>query len=224
MNPVLRSGQRKRPHSLQANANGAVRASHLLDRLIFLSDGVFAIAMTLLAVELTLPALTSSDSAALSSALLALGPKYLSFGISFLVIATYWSSHQRIFSYIVRCDGRLVWLNLLLLLCIAFQPFPTTVLGAYSAPPAVTFYAGTLAVTGVVVLGLWLYATSGRRLVRTDLDPRLIRHHTMRAACVPLVFLVSMGIAQVNPTAAELSWFAIGVLIGALRWLYRAAN
>ena len=92
-----------------------------------------------------------------------------------------------------------------LLLCIAFQPFPTSVLGAFSTTPAVTFYAATLVGTGVVVLLLWVYATHDRRLVSPHLDRRFIQHHTLRAASVPLVFLISIGIAQVNPSAAELS-------------------
>ena len=131
------------------------------------------------------------------------------------------TSHQRIFSCIVRCDSRLVWLNLLLLLCIAFQPFPTSVLGTYSTTPAVTLYAGTLAFTGTVVLVMWLYATTGHRLVRADLDAGLIRHHTLRAASVVLVFLVSIAIAQANPSAAEFSWLTIVVFIVLLRWLNR---
>ena len=151
----------------------------------------------------------------------ALGPRYLSYAISFLVIASYWTSHQRIFSYIVRPDNRLVWLDVLLLLCIAFQPFPTSVLGTYGTTTAVTFYAGTLCITGIIVLALWVYATWGHRLVSPTLSRRLIAHHTWRAASVPLVFLASIGIAQVNPTATEFSWLVIAVLVVALRWLYR---
>ena len=108
-----------------------------------------------------------------------------------------------------------------LLLCIAFQPFPTSVLGEYGTAPAVTFYAATLSVTGTLVLLIWLYATTHRRLVRPDLDRRLVQHHAIRAAGVPLVFLVSIAIAQVNTTAAELSWLSVAVLFVGLRWLYR---
>ena len=137
-----------------------------------------------------LSTVTSAEPSALVDALLALRPKYLSFGISFLVIASYWTSHQRIFSSIVRCDTRLVWLNVLLLLCIAFQPFPTSVLGTYGTTPAVTLYAGTLAFTGTVVLVMWLYATTGHRLVRADLDARLIpgTRHPACSKCGPGVF------------------------------------
>ena len=153
--------------------------------------------------------------------LASLGPKYLSFLISFLVIASYWTSHQHIFSYIIRTDGRLMWLNICLLLCIAFQPFPTSVLGTYSNTPAVTFYAGTLVVTGLIVLALWVYATTRRRLVGSNLSTRQIRHLTLRLACPPLVFLVSIFIAQVNPRLAEYSWLTIALIVALLRWVYR---
>jgi TMEM175 potassium channel family protein len=195
-------------------------AAGLLERLIFLSDGVFAIAMTLLVVELAVPQLNPSGTE-LGQQLHALYPKYVSYAISFMVIASYWTSHQRIFGYIVRADSRLVWLNILLLLFIAFQPFPTSVLGTYGTTAAVTFYAGTLVVTGVIVLALWVYATRDRRLVSPTLDARLIQHHTLRAACVPVVFLISIGVAQVNPSAAEFSWLTVAVLIWVLRWRYR---
>ena len=162
-----------------------MHAAGLLERLIFLSDGVFAIAMTLLVVELGVPDINATAGADLGQQLQALYPKYLSYAISFLVIASYRTSHQRIFRYIVRAGGRLVWLNIALLLCIAFQPFPTSVLGSYGTTPAVTFYAATLVATGVVVLALCVYATQNRRLVRPSLDSRLIAHHTLRAAGVP---------------------------------------
>jgi uncharacterized membrane protein len=197
------------------------RASALMDRLIFLSDGVFAIAMTLLAIELMLPALSSSDPSELTRALASLWPKYLSFLISFVVIASYWMSHQRIFRYIVRTDARLVWLNMLLLLLIAFQPFPTSVLGTYSSTPAVTFYAGTLVVTGVLVLAMWVYATTNHRLVAHSLSARQIRRTTIGAAAAPLVFLVSIFIAQANANLAEYFWLTIALIAGVLRWAFR---
>ena len=98
-------------------------------------------------------------------------------------------------------------------------------LGTYGEQPsAVALYAGTLVLTGLVVLTLWLYATSGRRLVRPDLGARLIQHHAWRVASVPVVFLVSIWIAQVSPLAAELSWSLIAVALVVLRWIYADAD
>src|SRR5262249_41119148 len=175
--------------------------------LLFLSDGVFAIAMTLLVFALLPPELIAGSATDLPALLWDMRPRLLSFIISFLVVATYWTSHQRIFQYVVRTDGPLTWLNLLFLLCIAFQPVPTAVLGAYTLQPTtVVLYATTLAITGLVNLSMWLYATTNHRMVRPDLSPRLIRHHMLRAASAPAVVVVSIPIAQFNPLAAQLSW------------------
>jgi uncharacterized membrane protein len=193
-----------------------------LERLIFLSDGVFAIAMTLLAIDLAVPEVTSENAADLGQRLLALGPRYFSYALSFLVIASYWRSHQKTFRYIVRIDSRFVWLNLTLLLCIAFLPFPTSVLGSNSDDvAAVTLYAGTLAVTGLVLLGMWLYATTKRRLIGDTLSPRQIQYFISRALAVPLVFLVSIGIARIDVSAAKYAWLAIAVVSFALGRFYR---
>ncbi|HEY2593814.1 MAG TPA: TMEM175 family protein [Chloroflexota bacterium] len=185
-------------------------AASELERLIFLSDGVFAIAMTLLAIDLALPEVTSESAADLGQRLLALGPRFFSFALSFLVIASYWRSHLRVFRYVVRLDGRFVWLNLVLLLGIAFLPFPTSVLGNYGDDSvSVSLYAGTLAAIGFVVLAMWLYATTGRRLVTHEVSSREIQHTMVRAVAVPAIFLLSIGIAQLDPNAAKYSWVAI---------------
>jgi uncharacterized membrane protein len=219
------AGARRAHHASSPVGVEQQPATGRLERLIFLSDGVFAIAMTLLVVELTLPEVTSGSSADLGPRLLALSPKYLSYAVSFLVIASYWASHQRVFSHVVRADDRLVVLNVLLLLCIAFQPFPTSVLGIYGDQPlAVMFYAATLAVTGGIVLAMWIYATAGRRLVAKDLSPRLIQSQTWRALTIPAVFLISIPIALANPTLAKYFWLTTALVIGVLRRVYRDAT
>jgi hypothetical protein len=111
-----------------------------------------------------------------------------------------------------------------LLLCIAFQPFPTSVLGAYNTPTSVSLYALTLCVTGSFGLGIWLYATTGRRLVRHDLNSRIIQRYTVRAALVPLVFLLSVPIAQRDTSLAEYSWVSIVVVFAAVRWWFRGVG
>ena len=96
-----------------------------LERLVFFSDGVMAIAITLLVVELSIPAATED----VGDALLDRWPQMLSFVLSFLVIGIFWMAHHRIFRYVANLDQRLIWLNLLFLMCVAFLPFPTAVLG-----------------------------------------------------------------------------------------------
>ena len=108
-----------------------------LDRLIFFSDGVFAIAITLLALDLRLPPGDDvSTSADLTRAILRTAPRFLSFFISFQVIGVFWLAHHRIFGLIGRFERGLAMLNLLFLLCIVFMPFPTSILGEHPNLPA----------------------------------------------------------------------------------------
>src|SRR5664279_4890207 len=114
-----------------------------VERLIFFSDAVMAIAMTLLVIDLKLPeslgAMTSD--ADLRAALDGLGPRFLSVLLSFAVIAIWWNGHNRIFRNLERADGALVVLNLVFLGAIAFLPFPTALIGRYvDRPSAVVLY------------------------------------------------------------------------------------
>ena len=104
-----------------------------IGRILALSDGVFAIAITLLIIAIAIPATTSD--ADLPKALLSLWPRYLAYVLSFLVIARFWVTHHLAFRLINRYDATLVWLNLLLLMFVAFLPFPTAVLGEHRGRP-----------------------------------------------------------------------------------------
>jgi uncharacterized membrane protein len=113
-----------------------------------------------------------------------------------------------------------MWLALLQLLCIAFLPFPTSVVGEHvSDPVAQQFYFGSLLVTGLVMWALWWYMSSGRRLVDPDLSPRVIRRHHLISSGVPasvllLMALVAVGVGRfLNPLLlAYLAAFAYVVL------------
>jgi uncharacterized membrane protein len=186
-------------------------SSRELDRIIFFSDAVFAIAITLLVLDLKVPAIPARQVAAhLGPALRGLGPLYLSYAISFLVIGSFWAAHHRIYRHITGYDGTLIALNTLLLLCIAFLPFPSAVLGQYGDTPlAPMLYAAVLATVSFLLLLIWAYACWGWRLVAASIDPRLVRAHAIRAAVTVLIFLLSIPLALVNTTLTELCWVLI---------------
>lgn len=177
------------------------------ERLIFFSDAVFAIAITLLVLEIRVPELAPQNLAELPERVFELWPKILSYVVSFLVIAAYWQSHHRMFRYIKRYDHRLMQLNILLLMFVAFIPFPTALLGEYGDLqfPAI-FYAGILVVVGLLYIALWRHATIHHRLVSPDLDPKIIRYSTARSLSTVVIFLVSIPISFINPTIATLCW------------------
>jgi uncharacterized membrane protein len=146
-------------------------------------------------------------------------PRVLAFLTSFLFIANFWAAHNVLFHHVRRFDGALMWLALLQLLCVAFLPFPTSVVGEHASDPvAQQFYFGSLLVTGLAMWALWWYMSSGRRLVDPDLSPRTIRRHHLLSARVPasvvsLIVLVASGPGRfVSPLLAYLVAFGYVVL------------
>ncbi len=177
-----------------------------LGRILAISDGVYAFALTLLVVQLTVPTATSSQ-ASLASQLLEQVPSYFSYFLSFGAIGLTWFGHHETFKYIRRYNGRLVALNFGSLLMIAVMPFPTAILGRNGSQPlAAVIYAITLALTGLFAASIWWYATHRRRLVSPDLPHRIVRLRFYRMLSVPAVFLLSIPIALWQPYVAEIAW------------------
>ena len=182
-----------------------------LDRIVFFSDGVFAIAITLLVISIRVPSLPSDVSnAELSRHLIDEWPRVLSYAVSFTVIGLYWIGHHRTFAHIRRFDHRMIVLNLVFLGLIAFLPWPTAIIGRYGAHrSAVVLYAGSLALAGLASTALWLYAW---RSGLADVGTRRARYLAARAALPAVVFGCSIPIAYVSPVAAQLSWLSFVVL------------
>src|SRR5215472_15319593 len=116
-------------------------------RLEAFSDGVFAVAITLLVLNLQVPQITAISE--LVPRLVELWPKLLSYVLSFVLVGIYWVAHHNTFHYIKRSDRNLLWLNILLLLCIVFIPFPTALLGQYpELRVSIIIYGGIAIVVG----------------------------------------------------------------------------
>jgi uncharacterized membrane protein len=183
-----------------------------LGRILALSDGVFAFSLTLLVVSLSVP--TATSNSALASQLLDQAPTYFSYIISFVAVASIWYGHHESFKYIRRYDGRLIALNFGSLLLIAFLPFPTAVLGRNQQEPlAAILYASTLALSNLFFAATWWHASHGRRLVRSNLSPEIVRLRFYRTLGGTLVFLLSIPIALWRPIAAEIVWSVFLVAI-----------
>ena len=150
-------------------------------RLEAFSDGVFAIAITLLVLDIALPAGASKH---LLRSVGDLWPSYVAYVASFSTIGAMWLGHNAITEYLDRADGTFVRLNLLLLLFVAFLPFPTRLFADYIGKDsvervAVTFYGATLVLTSTLLLVLWRYAVR-RQLVRPDAGDEEIQLLTQR--------------------------------------------
>lgn len=181
------------------------------DRIVNISDGVFAIVITLLILDIQVPEIPPDlVSRELPGQIATLGPKFLSYAITFLVIAVYWQAHHRIFGHITGYDRTLIWLNFLFLLAISFLPFPTSLLGEYSEEQiSVVIYAANAAIASLLLASISWYATAGHRLVTPDLDHVTTRQRRMQALAVPAVFILSIGISFFSPAAAMYSWMLL---------------
>ena len=182
-----------------------------LGRLLALSDGVFAFAMTLLVVQLGVPQLARGEVGQLGSRLLNQIPSYSSYLLSFAVISLYWYQHHRIFRYVRRWNPWLIALNLGALLFIAVMPFPTAIMGRYGDQTlAVVIYADILGTTGLFMWLMWWYAIR-HQLLTPSLDRQSASRLRWRAFLTPAVFFLSIPIAFWQPVLAQISWGLIWV-------------
>lgn len=168
------------------------------------SDGVFAIAMTLLVLNVKVP--SANQPGQLGSLLWQQWPSYLAFVISFAFIGIMWVNHHRLFVHIRRIDHMLLVLNGALLLGVTAVPFPTAVLAQYLGTPdqkaATMLYNGTYVVVAIFFNVLWRYAASGHRLLGDEVDVAEVSKITRQYAFGPLFYLVCFGLAYINVAAS----------------------
>lgn len=178
-----------------------------LERLVFFSDAVFAIAITVLVLDIHLPdGANLADNGQLLRILTGLWHKYLAYLLSFWVIGLCWLSHHRKFLLIKRFDNRLLSLNLLLLMMIAFIPFPTAVLSENANRTATIFYSLIMALCGLLIFILWWHAAHKHRLVDPLLDQQVIRRELISPLATVGVFVLSIGLAYVDEGLVRLVW------------------
>ena len=208
-----RSSHRERPDEL-----GTDRGQDL-SRLLALSDGVFAFAMTLLVINLIVPTSAALDSLAPGQGTNAQLARYLTgeetaffaYGLAFFIIGTWWTAHQRIFRVLREYDRRLVMTNLVFLLFIAITPFEVGMLANFGdTSVAVVFYAATQALVGAMLLTLWLYVRGpGRPLVSSHVPPAVLDRGARGALLAPAGFALSIPAAIVAPYAGIGVWFVV---------------
>jgi uncharacterized membrane protein len=184
-------------------------------RTVALSDGVFAIGLTLLVLNITLPALSAGHYGELGSRLLDRRSEFESYALSFAIIGLLWVRHHTLFRGLERIDGRLTALNLVYLAFVAFLPYPTRVLGAYaSEPAAAVLYAVTLlGLTSIAALTRW-HVTRAGLLSEAGERETARREHV---ALVPAILIASIPVAFLSPAVAEAMWLLMLFLPALLR-------
>lgn len=187
-----------------------------LDRTIGFSDGVFAIAITLLVLNFRVPQVPSRGvDGHLVDALTDQSSVLISFVLSFYVIARFWIAHHRLSILLRRVDSTFIGLNLVFLAAVVFIPFPTEVLGRYDPSKTVlVFYASALTITGLLSAAVWEYAVA-RNLIDERMTAPARRESLVRSITTPLVFATSVPIAFIDTSAAKYWW----ILLVGQRWV-----
>jgi len=183
-------------------ADGSV-ARKQFERLIFFSDAVFAIAITLLVLDLKSPA-GSFDLSYFNQ----ITPKLLGFGISFFVIGLYWIAHHQLFGTLRRENRTLLHVNLLFLASIVFLPFPTSIIADSTSAASVTFYAMSVAAVGVLLTILTIVARRPSLMHAGETRGGTIEL-IIQYVAAPTVFLLSTPVSIHSPVIASLMWILV---------------
>ena len=183
-------------------------------RLEALSDGVFAIVMTILVLQLGGSAISDAETATqLEAALLAQWPTFVSYGISFLMVGLYWVSHHTYFTFIGEVNETQLWLNLLFLFCLSLIPFTAEVLGDHPdfRAGAVLYGLDLAACTGALYLN-WEYAWNRGHALVKDSDLVVLMRFRGRTLLAALAYLVATGVAWFSPATGFYLYIAIAVV------------
>jgi len=179
------------------------------ERVVFFSDAVFAIVITLLVLELKVPHLAEHNESTLRQALFDLLPRVAGFVISFLIIGLMWIEHHRIFRYIADYDSGLLWRNLLVLLCVSFVPFPTALFSEnYWSRTAFILYAGSFGAVATAKLLVWRHASKAN-LLKPDVSPEFDQRIARRSLAVPLACAMAIVLSFVSLWLAPISFIFI---------------
>lgn len=203
-------GKRSAPHGESAHRD--------TDRLETFSDGVFAIAITLLILEIRIPTVDeAANRNGLWRELIDLWPSYFGYLISFMVIGIMWINHHHVFKFLDGVDPWLLAINLALLLCVAFIPFPTSLVAEHISEPdertATLLYSGVFFVTSLIFLLLWRYPTRWAPwLLVPNADPDAIATITRRFAYGPPAYLAAAIVSWISPTAGLVALALAAVL------------
>ena len=169
-------------------------------RIEALSDGVFAIAMTLLILDVKVPAIEPGREVELARRLWEVAPRFLAYVMSFLIIGVNWVGHHAQLHFIRRTDRFYLWSNLFYLLTISALPFAAGVLGQYpSQPAAILLYCGNLILSGLLLYGQLLYAAGPAMLFDPDIDPGFIAAGGRRILMGPCIYVAASAVSFLSP-------------------------
>jgi uncharacterized membrane protein len=191
-------------------------------RLEAFSDGVFAIAITLLVLEFGV----SAETHDLGAALLHIWPSYLAYVTSFLTIGVIWVNHHALFDFVDRVDRALLFINTVLLMVVAFTPFPTRLIAEFlrrgnAEETAALAYGITFVVMAIIFQLLWRWMSTGRRLIRPDVPQHALDDITRAYLPGIPIYAGATLVALASPLASVALYLAIALFYALPPSLYR---
>ena len=204
----------------EPSTDGGRERDYDIGRLMAFSDGVFAVAITLLVFNVPVPAIAQSDAMSrLPVALLNTAPPLLTFALSFFLVGFYWIRHHQLFRQVVSADVWLLWLNLVVLFLVCLLPFSAGVVGRYhNTVIGAEVYAVNLAAIAIAFSGLYLYATRAHQV--RSLPPGMGVGFFSQGLLLPVVVVAMvMVLAPLNLVVA----YVTGVTLMAIVGIYTAA-
>lgn len=189
-------------------------------RLEAFSDGVFAVAITLLVLNIKIPGLESSSTTPpadkdLWIALRGEWAMFIAYATSFATIGVMWLNHHKLFKHIKRVNNPLILINLLLLLIIVFIPVPTALLAEYLVHPemhaAAVLFSGTYFLMAFCFNLLWRYAVHHNRLLGKNVDSQSVAAISRQYLFGPLLYLIVFGVAWINTLACIILSFILAL-------------
>jgi uncharacterized membrane protein len=193
--------------------SGASREERRRDpsRVLALTDGVFAIIITLLVLDIHVPELMAHEH--LGTAISDVRPSFVSFVIAFIVAAMQWVGHRDLFTLIRYTDRSVIWLNLLTLFAVCLLPFGSALLSRYYEDPLALRVFGLILIgTSVTRTAIWAYATQRPLLIHEPLDRVSIRSGLALSVFPVVVYVIAFAIAGVSPQAS-LAVYASGPVL-----------
>jgi uncharacterized membrane protein len=183
------------------------RITDSTQRLEAFSDGVFAIAATLLILDVRV------NDQNLAGELRHIWPSYAAYAVSFITIGIMWVNHHAVFEQIGRCDRRFLMINVFFLMFVSFVPFPTRLVAEHlrdaQLKPAAIAYGVTLTSTAILYNLLWFYAARENRLLRDDADPVVVKGISRAYKPGPWIYLAATLTAAISPVASVALYAAI---------------
>jgi uncharacterized membrane protein len=186
------------------------------DRVEALTDGIFAIAMTLLVLSIGVPSVPAelSPDVVLPGLVIGLWPEVVACAIAFLVLMSFWLGHENLFALVARLDRGFVNLNLITLLGIVFVPFSSALTSDYgSTPIAIWIFALNLAVIGLLFAAQFFYLIRHPDLLHAPITPAEARLGYARSLCSPAAALLAVLLSFSAPKLSAFSYLLIPVFL-----------